>query len=636
MKLLRSFLIPIACFALAWALSRSVGKHFSHPAEPSLVQMAPSKTMRERPDPRKVSVEALAENFRTRPMNEWAGLWEEFAREASADDLRKLPRFFQRRRDGRRVQGDDLLQVLAREELAVRAGRPAELAPESFSALAERNPQAAWDILAKHNRQDFSTAALRTLAGKDPAEALRRLQAMPEGAPEPRGDGSRAEARRAAVWHTPLGAIFGAWARRDPATAAAAVMKLPSTDRPQAASHLGMTWSFHDGPAAIRYILDFDKTGEELTGNIRLDVMLRASFRTHPAETAKLMAESAMLRKVIGEPPNLYVAVKPWLEADPEGALAWLFDPKNDSGTDALAWLDLDQNPEIATRIVRGLAATGSPAADGILINLHRRDPDLALALADELGIALRENPELEEMRIYDDPAGSCDRWLAALEQHGDPADALAALGWTSDKVCDLAVRAARVFPDKAAELAKRVPASSLASANLWRYNYPEITRFWPELAGALDPAPESSKPAFPTARFRYDPAAAAESLLTSSPDADDVKNAVELWAPHDPQAARAWLSRLPESPARREGELALAKIQTSYDPEASLEILSTTAEGNSSGQLWEKGLRRLLYAGGDWQTWLARSPESGRDRLADELAGEAKLLDLLRRSGGK
>ena len=559
------------------------------------------------------------------------------AREASAEDLRKLPLVFQRRRDGLRVQGDDLLQVLAREELAVRAGRPVDLAPESISALAERNPQAAWETLAKNNRTDFSAAALRTLAGKDPAEALRRLQAMPEGAPEPLGDGSRAEARRAAVWHTPLGAIFGAWARRDPAAAAAAVMKLPPADRTRAASHLGMTWSFHDGPAAIRYVLDFDKTGENLTGNIRLDVMLRASFRTHPSETAKLMAESAMLRKVIGEPPNLYVAVKPWLAADPEGALAWLFDPKNDSGTDALAWLDLDQNPEIATRIVRGLAAAGSPAADKLLINLYRRDPELSLSLADELGVPLRENPELAKMRIYDDPADACDRWLAALVQHGDPAQALAALSWTSDMACELAVRAARVFPDKTAELAKWVPASSLASANLWRYNYPEITRFWPELAGTLEnPASESSKPAFPTARFRYDPAAAAESLLTSSPDAKDVKRAVELWAPHDLPAARTWLSRLPESPARQQGELALAKIQTGYDPEASLEILSTSAEGNSSGQLWEDALRRLLYAGGDWKTWLARSPESGRDRLADEIAGEAKLLDLVRRSAGK
>lgn len=643
MKTLRSFLIPITCFAVAWTVSRFAAKRF-FPAETpaAVVPMAPTKTKRERPDLRKASAEALAEDFRTLPMNAWADRWGEFAQNATAEDLQKLPAFFPKRRDGHGMQGNDLLQVLGREELAGRAGRPVELVPESFSALADVNAAAAWEHLAANNRADFAVAALRILAGKDPAEALRRFRAMPEPGREPLGDGSKAESRRGAVWHTPLGAIFGAWARRDPAAAAAAVMTLPPADRPEAANHLAMTWSFRDGPAAIRYILAFDKSGESFTSrHVRLDVMLRASFRTHPEETAKLMAENAMLRRVLGEPPCLYVAVRPWLDADPEGALAWMLDPKNPSGKEAIRWLDVGHEPDLTTRLVRGFAESDSATALDLLITLYLREPESALSLADELAIPLRESPRLEKIRFAFHPAEACDRWLAALKRHGDPAAALSELGWTGEMACELAAQAARALPDKAAALATLVPASSLDSTNLWRRNNREIATYWPELAGALQypspsPSPKNPKPPFPEAKFRFDPAAAAETLLAHEPDAGDVAIAVELWAPYDLPATRAWLSRLPQGEARQQGEVAFAKIQASVDPEAALQILGAMPDADRSGQIWETALRRLLYAGGDWQRWLARAPENGRDRLADELSHEAKLIDLTRRASAR
>lgn len=635
MKSLRKLLIPAACFVVAWAVARHfAAKVVRADAPPEVVHMAPTKTNRERTDARTASAQSLANHFRARPMHEWAGLWEEFARDATADDLQALPLLFPKCRNGGRIQGDDLLQVLAHEELAVRAGRAVHLSPESFSALAEHNPEAAWDSLSRNNRSDFSTAALRTLSVKNPLETLGRFKSLPEG-----GDGPVDEGRRAAVWHTPVGAIFGAWARRDPQAAVAALASLPAADRSHAADHVGMTWAFRDGPAAIRHALDLDKSGDGFTSrHLRLDVMLRASFRTHPAETAKLMAENPTLRKVIGLPPSVYVALKPWHDADPEGMMAWLFDPENKSAGDAIIWLRPARDPDFAAAIIRHLATKEPERASGLTLTLYRRDPELALSLADELGIQLTGTKRFEEIRCHDEPADACDRWLAALREHGDPAEALASLGWSGDMACNLAARAAKVFPEKAAELAKLVPASSLDATNLWRRNNDDIVRFWPELAGALKyPSPRDTKPLFPEYRFQADPAAAAESLLLASPDTEDVTRVIELWAPHDLKSAREWLSRLPDGPARQQGERELAEIQLPYDPVASMEMLRTLPNSDPFvGQLWEPALRRLMYRGGDWKTWLARAPGERQDYMGRNLASEAAMLDFLRRSSGR
>ncbi len=639
MKRLRPFLLPAACFAAAWTVARFASgwligdSPVEHPPAPRVF-----KTSRTHDQPRKQSTEKLADDFRTRPMSEWAALWDDFARQAAAGDLQELALLSSTRRDALDSPGNDLLQMLGREELAVRTGRPM-LSPESFSSLAETDSQVAWESLARHNRNDFATAALRTLAWRDPGGTLRRFQAMPEGLRSP-GD----ESRRANVWHTPLGSIFGAWARRDPAAATAAVMELPPAHRVQAANHAAMTWAFRDGPSAIRYILDFNKSGKNpyITRHLRLDVMLRASFRTHPAETARLMEEHAMLREVIGEPPCQQVALRLWYDADPEAVLAWLLEPRNHE-RDSIYWLfnSLVAEPETAARLIRELSDAGSRAGHRWVKSIYRRDPALALSLAGELGISLLGDPEVERIRIADEPADACDRWLEALRRHGDPGEALAALGWTPEMACELAARAARVFPGKAAELAKLVPASSLDATNLWRRGTVEIARFWPELAPFLKPlagnsgTPESS---FPDNQFHIDPATAAEALLLTRPGAEDVRKAVERWAPHDFQAARAWLSRIPDDEARRQGEFALVKIQASHDPASALDHLAAHGEPDSATrELWGSCLRRIAISGGDWQAWLDRMPgeEARREDFAGFLERDVRLLESIRRTAG-
>lgn len=631
MRPFRSLAVPALCFVTAWGIAWFAGRHFGKSADQPIApsHSGPTKVRRERPDPTKVSIAKLMEDFRHKPMDVWAGQWDAFARDTTVDDLAKLSRSSSSPRwDGHRIEASYLLNILASEELAVRTGIPVEHSPASFAALADADPQAAWKSLAG----SYSTSALRVLAGKNPEETLRRYRSMSAGAWTSVDNGSGADA---AVSQRPLGAIFGAWARRDPLAAAAGVKKLPPSDRTEAANHVAITWAFRDGPAAIRYLLDLDKTGERFTTlRLRLDVVLRASFRTHPSETARLMRESPMLRRIIGKHPNLHVAFGPWQDADPAGAIDWIREQALHGDHDAAGHLKPGHKPGAAATILRAGFSAGLALGENHLIPLYLRDPELALSLADELGIPLRDHPRLEELRVRIDPADACDRWLEALRESGDPAAALASLGWSGITAIDLAGRMARVFPDKAAELAKRVPASSFDPAHLWRLKQNRsAVRLWPELE--KDPAGIPAEPPFPQYRFRYDPAAAAEAFSGTGPDAGQVAMVVEHWAPYDPHAARAWLMRLHEGQARQEGLLVLARILANDDPVAALESLISSGRPDRSGAIRRVALHRLLYSGGDWQGWLARlSEHSPDDWWAHGLAEEARLLDHLRQIG--
>lgn len=617
MKTLRSFLLPAACFATAWAITFLVSRRGeTHQSEPPANTRSSVSTARRGHDtPLRITGEKLAHDFGARPMSEWPKLWEAFASQATAKDLQTLPVLPHTGRSPFPTPGEELLQRLGREELVIRAGRPVALSPESFSALAETDPEAAWKNLERHNHHDFATAALRTLAGRDPAGTLRRFLAMPTGA---RGPGN--ESRRAAVWNTPLGSIFGAWARKYPNAAAAAIMGVPPADQVEAANNVAMTWAFHDGPAAIRFALGFDPVGQHFQSrHIRMDVMLRASFRTHPAETAKLMAESAVLRKVIAESPCLYVALNQWSEADPEGVAAWLLEPPDESRNriDCLGYA-LDCEPQTAARIIRSLAAAGSTEGHRYVADIYRRDPEIALSLADDLGIELKDDPEFKRARFYDEPEAAIDRWLEVLREHGDPDPALVELGWTKDMARQLASRSARLFPEKAADLAKLMPT-------LW-------------LAPTIPPttiSSENGQHAFPESDFRLDPATAAEAMLSKPVSAGDVTRVMELWAPHDPQAARAWLARLPEGEARDKGEFAFAKIQAPFDPLPMLELLTQPNHKDApSRNLWSTCLRRLALNGGDWRPWLDRMPEESsyeKSSLRESLEVEERLPEKLR-----
>lgn len=638
MKKLRPFLMPLACFVAAWAITLAVMTQRAplQPASQSTVD-APAPTKRIRDGNRRISPEKLAEDFAAHPMSEWVGLWERFAKEATAGDLGKMPLLPATGRTHLGVVGRDLLQSLGQEELAVRTGTPAKLVPGAYAALAERDPEAAWRAMSSQNWSDLAVGALRVLAAHDPEETLQRFRAMPPPGLNPNYSQDAAEGRRAAVWHTPLGSIFGAWARRDPQAALDATLKLPPAERMQAINEVAMTWSFRNGPEAVRKILDTVSSDDAVTSrHLRMDVMLRASFRTDPVATCALMAETPRLRKLIGTAPCAYVAYPLWAEADPAAVTAWLLESRSDTEEfPNRLYTAMQCGPRAAAAIMRGLDDVGIPVDPRFVRSIYAKEPELAESLAADLNIDLAGDPEFEELRIELDPADACDRWLAALAAH--PNDALASLGWTPDLACAVAARAAKVLPDKAAALAKLVPASALDATNLWRRNNQEIARYWPELAGSLEyPAtPSSGPPPFPEARFKYDPASCAETMLNQDLTAEDVSKAVQLWAPTDPAAARAWVARLPAGPARQRGELALVGIEATNDPLAALTYLTRIGTRDPEVRRpWQTSVNRLIATGGDWQSWFAKMPAEFRDERTNSevLASQAQLLQRLSR----
>lgn len=178
------------------------------------------------------------------------------------------------------------------------------------------------------------------------------------------------------------------------------------------------------------------------------------------------------------------------------------------------------------------------------------------------------------------------------------------------------------------------MPAASLDASVRSR----DLGTFWPDLAPAPK-TPESAStrtPAFQEDDFKLDPAAAAASVKTADLTDKEVAKVIDLWAPHDLPAARAWLSRVPAGPARQQGELAIAKIQAPYDPVAVLTALTSrrlTAD-RATRELWSTCLRRITLNGGDWRSWLARMPADTEPRSADlahSLAAEARLLEVLK-----
>ncbi|GAA5131536.1 hypothetical protein JIN84_06835 [Luteolibacter yonseiensis] len=627
MKRLRSFLIPVFCFSAAWAVSSWVGKHGGPSATGESPDHHGSSARRTPGGFRKISAEKLAEDFLARPTSEWARLWEEFAVQADADDLQKISRLPPPGAFPHHAVVRELLQSLACEALAVRGGHPVILTPGAFSALAERDPEAAWRSIEGNNRSDFASAALRILAGKDPAETLRRFQGMPESGTAPPEETHRRER----TYSTPLGSIFGAWARRDPTAAAAALKDLPPNVREAMKHQVATVWAFQDGPAAIRYLLDSDQAN----GNI-----LRASFRTHPGETAGLMDANATLRKAMEKESGLYAALGPWAEADPDRVTTWLLESSGDAGQLAVyLYFCIGGNVGSAGRIIRGLAAAGVAVKPSQLRGIYRQYPASALSLADELGIDLSADPQIRQNQILNEPEVSCERWLTALrDEQGDPEKALASLGWKKETATELAARAARVFPEKAAALAKALPASALDTTNLWRGNNKDIARYWPELAPFLDyPVSPGDTPAFQETPFHIDPVAAADGLLQGPLSDGDVRKIIGLLGEYDPAAARSWVARLPDPGLRQSGGLALATIEASTDPAAALDFLTRNSINNGRSEtIWETSLTRLLVTGGDWKGWLDKMPGGNLDRLRHVLATQSQVLESARRTAGE
>ncbi|MEO5916844.1 MAG: hypothetical protein ABIS50_21630 [Luteolibacter sp.] len=628
MKKLRPLLMPLACFAAAWAITLAVRSQWMPGTVETPNQSPDSISLSPARGPRRISGDKLAEDFGNRPMSEWAALWEQFAAGASSEDLKNLPKIPYPGRGRYGVLGKDLLQTLGQEELASRAGEITARQPASFAALAETDPEAAWQALGSHNWYPVALATLRTLAAKDPEETLRRFQAMPPPGRDPFQNPFDSESH-GVIRHSPLGTIFAAWARKDLEAATAAARKLSPLDQLTAANEIGMTWAFQDGPAAIHHALDSPRAG-------RLDVMLRASFRTHPEETCKLVKETPRLRELMGESPGSEVALPAWADADPDAVIPWLLNFPDEQKLRGLLWSVLHSKPETLARVIRGLAAGGSNTGNPFVKSIYTRNPELGESLAKELGIDL-SGSEFESIRIEMDPEDACDRWLDALAENPDPDAALAALGWTRETACAVAARASKSFPDKAAALAKLVPASSLDATNRWRGPNSDIVRYWPELEGSQTNQNSGGdrRPKFPESLFKLDPAAGAAELLKRPLTSDDASRAIELWAPYDPEAARQWLEQIADDEVRTSGKLALAKVLSTRDPAAALTLLSQgDHDRNRSEDVWTTSLTRLMQQGGDWKSWVARLPASVAGNhfwLTHQLEMQAKVLEQLK-----
>lgn len=647
MKLLRQFLIPAASFAAAWLIATMVsGRLQTPPPEEPPANFSPRERSSPRPDiSSRQRIKQLTRDFRAQPMSEWNRLWDSFARGTDLATLKKLAGFPPTGRDACIVAERNLLQVLSREELAMRTGRVVVPAPEAFSALAEIDPAAAWRDLERHYREDHAMAALRSFTLHDPASTLRRFLTLP---PAPgfvsEYSDDRDGANRSGIIHSPLGAIFGSWARSDPRAAAEAAMKLPMRHRREAVGKLALAWAYHDGPAAIDFLLKSGALNRGVNDDqIRLDVILRASFRTHPAATARLVAQHIILREVAAD----HRVVKPWYRADPDGVIAWILEGEimtesqgsthdNQHSQDRAAGLFRKLEPEDAADFFRKLSAAGS------ISPITAMDPASLL------------KPRAD----VDPPAVACDRWLAALRTEGDPERALAAAGMTKSEALALAVSAARASPDRAAQLVKLIPVEWFGFPRF--HDRKHLARFWPELANHSSTAPPG-EPEFPTGRFILDPASAITEFQGIDPSPADVGRVVKLSAPYVPQVAAEWVAGLPAGPTRQHAEWLLAVNQVGMNPELPLRFiienpgfqpLKTGASGEvglagfddgsdrSVIRICQTSLRQIRANGGDWRAWLDRLPEAIRNAeidfprgsVAKDLAAEAAFLDKLSR----
>ncbi len=643
MKRLRSLLLPSGCFVLAWGAAHlvrtiaSVGE-----AAPRRPVVIPARTAPVSAGPDKVA--AVREAFAKAAPGEWSALWHDFASHASIADLENASQ-----------SAVAILSQLADEELAVRTGK-LSASPGTFAALAERDPDAAWTQAKKTGNDRYTGAVLRILVQRDPADTVQRALKLPEGRPISVDESYAMGLGRTGEVHTPLGSVFAAWARRDPRAAVAAAESLPSRSKHTARREIAVQWAYRDGPAALRFVMEHTPRGNKPADAFRMDYILRAAFYSDPAGTAKLMSETGELRAALGDEGPQLSALKPWYRADPEGLLAWLRNPGPVKDGRAAMWLIsyvVQDNALAAAPLIREFPKAGHPDHARNIAVIARLDPALGRSLADELGLRPQVEAAIEAAAVKADPAAACDRWLEAVSKHGAHR-ALTALGWSSEAALELAAYASHALPGRAKQLAAVVPASVLVPNPRYLGSESAIALFWPELAPQAAPqislsqnAPGKEDDDAIAAKdaFTADPAAAAEAMLAGPAGDIDAAKAVAAWAPHDFAAARAWLSRVPEGPARQQGELTLAIEQAPRDPEAALRFISSQPDApqKEATKLWTACLQRLVFTGGDWQSWLAKAPAevqkgSGIHGPNPEkvLAGEAQLLTALRKSADK
>lgn len=574
-------LLPLMCFCLSWGVTRHFADRKSAPAAAgkSSITRTPAtapQTVNSPTDPK-----ALAARFIAASTVEWPELWAEFAESAKAEDMESLSQLKPGRNSWMGDDGTRLLAALAEEELALR-GEKLPATRHGAAALAEHDPEKAWQAVQQARASMVSSAVLRMIAIRDPKAALAKWKTLgPERGPDWTGEND--------VIHSPLGSIFAAWTRRDPSAAIAAAEELRSTDRLTALREIALTLTYQDGPAGVKFIL-----ANSLAEGCRIDAALRAAF-------GQSAGASRAVAALLAEHPNLLAStgffIGPWYGTDPEGARAWVLANSDINGGRHLLF-HLDQQFSLAQ-----IAAAPAKQQDAHYLSvLYYHAPDQVKALAEKRGIWPDVEERIRQTEGTADPAAPLRGMLDRIKEHG-PDQVLAASPADTAHMDSYLECARRFLPE--------------AVAVLESVTVPERPR---QPGRYMDGSP------IPPEDFAYDPAATARKLQENPVSTWDAWHCVRQWAPYDFQAAKAWVATLPEGAAKDRAEAALLKFDPGQSGEAiaqqmlAADFSSFRRDGVHSVDLqdiaeaWDTGLTRMARSGGDWRGLYAKIPAAWRE----------------------
>jgi hypothetical protein len=646
-RLILRFLTPVVCFVAAWMIARAPRPDNASGGKVSRIQIHYNVT---NSVARAGAVRRLAEAMTASNPGEWRALWDEFAATAGTEELTTLA--VEGIPGSRRDAGDfPPLRALAWEELAVRmpegfpdlvrraATRDPDLVAAAAASLAARDPKAAWELLPVAASPKVRNAVLSSIAWNDPEQALRLCRTLPPAVSSVEDEGGPSAEE----------AVFITWARRDPKAAAEAVLAYPKDSKTPAA--MLMTWARMDALAALDFAVQ-RLGGNDTTMHYRMDQLVMAALRQSPAEAVKRIAVDPVLLAVCerqGTERFDGEARAVWCDLAPESFIALLragvFKKEASELTGRAVAYVARRDPQAASELMMQLQPGELKDTGYFISEVAQHDAALGPPLAAHFGVEMPESRPLSQARY--DPGSACDAWLAALEKH--PAgEAASACGISPQEAISLVAFAMQEMPDKVQALAERVPWESMdiAAGGLDAEVRRDLRRLWHEPDPEAPAAPVISQDwlhAGGSDQLEADPAGCAAKLNRDALGDWDGWNAVVNWAPHDFEAASAWVKSLPAGEARDRAEVGLALELSVRDPEAALRILAEAPSSalwpvnNLGARAWLSAVQDVMFAGGDWEGWLRRTPPVLREEVEELKAGvfdrEAELLEALRQT---
>ncbi len=598
MKTINRIALIVGTFCLTWGLT----KHFTSTGQSagtnqSRKTVLPRASSSGKPGIIAQSQKSIAKALANAPVERWAALWQEFAEASTEQDLQKTASIVLGIYSHENKAVSDFLRTMAEEELAVR-GSKAVVKKHGVAALAERDLEAAWNQVLAAKAGYISSAFLRTLASTDPQAALEKAKLLGKQIQNLNDSDYFGEI---GVYYSNLSALFSAWARRNPAAAAAAAENLGEEDKKsvQWAVALGMAYS--DGPAGLTYILQHCMDGEDGNTQRMLSPLLRAALSQDTATTKRvvdILSQHPSWMEVEGY--TLYNAIGPWYRTDPEGANAFLAGLPP-TIAELRQWAEHDAPAAMASLEV----AEGKTVREvfPFVTVLFEEFPERIRALAAKHGLTKELTERLERYPVEKHPKDRVDKFLNRLAAKGleKVVASFPLTGETEIDILEEMLAAAQRFHSEA------VP--TLESA---------ITRVQTE--GLCRKPNVTHQNRLPENDFAYDPAAASKRLQEKGLRDWDAWDAVDYWAPYDFTAAKEWVLSLPDGPAKANAEIALLE----HDYNISGEVLLTKLlpldpndfkpkiypePAAKLSQLWRIGLTRIAESGGDWQAWLDKLP---------------------------